>query len=102
MPKRSGAPTRRGGESVVLVDIGVHAYNLASFISGAEAEQVATDLFTAVPGRRPDDNAHVLVHWTGGARGTVIASQTSPGRYNDLSVRLYGEKGGLEWAGTRP
>jgi predicted dehydrogenase len=77
----------RAGESAVLADIGVHAYNLASFISDAEAEQVSADLFTAVPGRRLDDNAHVLVHWTGGARGTVIASQTSPGHYNDLTVR---------------
>ena len=92
----------RAGESAVLADIGVHAYNLASFISGATAEQVSADLFTAVPGRRLDDNAHVLVRWTGGSRGTVIASQTSPGHYNDLTVRVYGDKAGLEWVGTRP
>lgn len=92
----------RAGESAVLADIGVHAYNLASFVSGEQAETVAADLFTAVPGRRLDDNAHVLVRWTGGARGTVIASQTSPGHYNDLTVRIYGEKAGLEWTGTRP
>ena len=92
----------RAGESAVLADIGVHAYNLASFISGATAETVSADLFTAVPGRRLDDNAHVLVRWTGGPRGTVIASQTSPGHYNDLVVRVYGEKAGLEWVGTRP
>jgi predicted dehydrogenase len=92
----------RAGESAVLADIGVHAYNLASFITGASAERVSADLFTAVPGRRLDDNAHVLVHWTGGSRGTVIASQTSPGHYNDLVVRVYGEKAGLEWQGARP
>jgi predicted dehydrogenase len=92
----------RAGESAVLADIGVHAYNLASFISGATADQVSADLFTAVPGRRLDDNAHVLVRWTGGPRGTVIASQTSPGHYNDLTVRVYGEKAGIEWSGTRP
>lgn len=92
----------RAGESAVLADIGVHAFNLASFISGREAEQVAADLFTAVPGRRLDDNAHVLVRWSGGARGTIIASQTSPGHYNDLTVRVYGDKAGLEWHGTRP
>ena len=50
----------------MLADIGVHAYNLACFVSGREAEEVAADLFTAVPGRRLDDNAHVLVRWTGG------------------------------------
>lgn len=92
----------RAGQSAVLADIGVHAFNLASFISGCEAEEVAADLFTAVPGRRLDDNAHVLVRWSGGVRGTVVASQTSPGHYNDLSVRIYGDKGGLEWTGTRP
>lgn len=92
----------RAGQSAVLADIGVHAFNLASFISGCEAERVAADLFTAVPGRRLDDNAHVMVRWTGGARGTILASQTSPGHYNDLSVRIYGDKAGLEWSGTRP
>ncbi|TIV70148.1 MAG: Gfo/Idh/MocA family oxidoreductase, partial [Mesorhizobium sp.] len=92
----------RAGQSAVLADIGVHAFNLASFISGSEAEAVSADLFTAVPGRRLDDNAHVLVRWTGGARGTILASQTSPGHYNDLSVRIYGDKAGLEWSGARP
>jgi len=92
----------RGGQSAVLADIGVHAFNLACFVSGREAEAVAADLFTAVPGRRLDDNAHVLVRWKGGARGTIVASQTSPGHYDDLSVRVYGEKGRLEWKGTQP
>ena len=92
----------RAGESAVLADIGVHAYNLASFVSGRTASEVSADLFTAVPGRRLDDNAHVLVRWTCGERGTVIASQTSPGHYNDLNVRVYGDKGGLEWHGARP
>ncbi|HEV7276333.1 MAG TPA: Gfo/Idh/MocA family oxidoreductase [Devosiaceae bacterium] len=92
----------RAGQSAVLADIGVHAYNLACFVSGGQAAEVAADLFTAVPGRRLDDNAHVLVRWAGGARGTIIASQTSPGHYNDLTLRLYGEAAGLEWTGTRP
>jgi predicted dehydrogenase len=93
---------RRAGQSAVLADIGVHAYNLACFVSGLEAETISADLFTAVPGRRLDDNAHVLVHWTGGARGTILASQTSPGHYNDLSVHVYGEAAGLEWFAGRP
>ncbi len=92
----------RAGQSAVLADIGVHAFNLASFISGRAADAVAADLFTAVPDRKLDDNANVLVRWSGGARGTILASQTSPGHYNDLSVRLYGDKAGLEWSGLRP
>jgi predicted dehydrogenase len=92
----------RAGESAVLADIGVHAFNLAAFVSDLEAEEVSADLFTAVPGRRLDDNAHVLIRWSGGVRGTLVASQTSPGHYNDLSVRVYGEKAGLQWSGIRP
>lgn len=92
----------RAGQSAVLADIGVHAYNLASFVAGTQAEAVSADLFTAVPGRRLDDNAHVLVRWQGGPRGTVIASQTSPGHYNDLSLRIYGDKAGIEWRGALP
>ncbi|TGT32102.1 Gfo/Idh/MocA family oxidoreductase, partial [Mesorhizobium sp. M8A.F.Ca.ET.165.01.1.1] len=80
----------RAGQSAVLADIGVHAFNLASFISGFEAEAVSADLFTAVPGRRLDDNAHVLVRWTGGARGTIFANQASPGNSHDLARRIYG------------
>ncbi len=92
----------RAGQSAVLADIGVHAFSLACFTSGLVADEVAAELFTAVPGRRLDDNAHVLVRWSDGVRGTLIASQTSPGRYNDLSVRLYGDKAGLEWFADRP
>ena len=44
----------------------------------------------------------MLVRWSGGARGTIVASQTSPGHYNDLSVRIYGDKAGLEWSAVRP
>ena len=92
----------RAGESAVLADIGVHAFNLACFVSGLAAEEVAADLFTAVPGRRLDDNAHVLVRWSGGPRGTIVASQTSPGHDNDLTVRVFGDRGGLEWSAVRP
>jgi len=92
----------RAGQSAVLADIGVHALSLASFVSGRGAEAVAADLFTAVPARRLDDNAHVLVRWQGGPRGTIVASQTLPGHDNDLSVRVYGASGGLEWRGERP
>ncbi len=92
----------RAGQSAVLADIGVHAFDLAAFVSGRTAEEVAADLFTAVPGRRLDDNAHVLVRWSEGARGTIVASQTAPGHYNDLTLRVYGDRGGLAWSGTRP
>ena len=84
----------RAGQSAVLADIGVHAFNLASYISGCEAEAVSADLFTAVPGRRLDDNAHVMVRWADGARGTILASQTSPGHYNDCPCASMATKPG--------
>jgi predicted dehydrogenase len=91
-PKQSGA----GGS---IGDIGVHAFNLASFISGLELEEVCADLQSYVPGRRLDDNANVLLRYKGGATGTLWSSQVAPGNYNRLSIGVYGTKGGIEWVG---
>jgi predicted dehydrogenase len=92
----------QAGRSACLADIGVHAHSLAAFVSGLELDSVAADLTTFVPGRRLDDNAHVLLRYKGGARGVLVASQVSPGNYNNLSIRVYGAKGGLEWRGEEP
>jgi predicted dehydrogenase len=92
----------RAGRSACLADIGVHAYSLAQFVAGQLPEAVAADLTTFVPGRRLDDNAHVLMRYASGARGVLIASQVSPGNYNRLSVKVYGDKGGIEWYGHEP
>ncbi len=92
----------RAGRSACLADIGVHAFSLAQFVSGMTPSEVAADLTTFVPGRRLDDNAHVLMRYASGARGVLVASQVSPGNYNRLSVRIYGDKAGLEWHGHEP
>jgi predicted dehydrogenase len=92
----------RAGASACLADIGVHAHNLAAFVTGLELSAVAADLTTFVPGRRLDDNAHVLMRYCGGAKGVLTASQVAPGHYNGLSVKIYGAKGGLEWGGESP
>ena len=92
----------RAGRSACLADIGVHAFSLAHFVSGLAPSEVAADLTTFVPGRRLDDNAHVLMRYTSGARGVLVASQVSPGNYNRLSIKLYGEKAGLEWYAHEP
>ncbi len=73
-----------------LADIGVHAFSLAHFVSGLAPSEVAADLTTFVPGRRLDDNAHVLMRYASGARGVLVASQVSPGNYNRLSLKVYG------------
>jgi predicted dehydrogenase len=94
-PAQSGA----GG---AIGDIGSHAYNLAGFITGLEAESLCADLSTFVAGRRVDDNCNVLLRYQGGARGMLWACQVAPGSENALRVRVYGDQGGLEWEQERP
>ncbi|WP_209504393.1 MULTISPECIES: Gfo/Idh/MocA family oxidoreductase [unclassified Ruegeria] len=94
-PERSGAGGSTG-------DIGTHAYNLACFVTGLKAESLAADLQAFVLGRKVDDNAHVLLRFKGGARGMLWSSQVAPGNENALRLRVYGEKGGLEWAQEDP
>jgi len=92
----------RAGLSACLADIGVHAYNLAQFVTGMDAAQLSADLATFVPGRRLDDNAHVLLRYANGAKGVLLASQVAPGNPNNLSLKVYGDKAGLEWSGEAP
>jgi predicted dehydrogenase len=94
-PARSGA----GGS---VGDIGTHAHNLACFVSGLSVESLAADLQSWGAGRALDDNAHVLLRFKGGARGMLWSSQVAPGNENALKLRVYGEKGGLEWAQEDP
>jgi predicted dehydrogenase len=94
-PARSGAGGSTG-------DIGTHAYNLACFITGLEATELAADLEAFVPGRQVDDNAHVMLRFDGGAKGMLWSSQVAPGNENALRIRVYGETGGLEWAQEDP
>ncbi len=94
-PARSGAGGSTG-------DIGTHAFNLAGFVTGLEAESLAADIQAFVEGREVDDNAHVLLRFKGGARGMLWSSQVAPGNENALRLRVYGDKGGLEWAQEDP
>ena len=94
-PARSGAGGSTG-------DIGTHAYNLACFVTGLEAESLAADIQAFVSGRQVDDNAHVLLRFKGGARGMLWSSQVAPGNENALRLRVYGDKGGLEWSQEDP
>ncbi len=83
-------------------DIGTHAFNLASFVTGLTLESLAADLDSFVPGRRLDDNAHVMLRFAGGAKGMLWCSQVAPGNENALRLRVYGTKGGVEWAQEDP
>ncbi len=94
-PKRSGAAGCIG-------DIGTHAENLAEYVSGLRIQELAADLTTFVEGRLLDDDGNVLIRFEGGAKGVLHASQISVGEENSLNLRVYGEKGGLEWHQMEP
>ena len=94
-PERTGAGGATG-------DIGTHAYNLASFITGLTLESLAADLDSFVEGRPVDDNGHVLLRFKGGAKGMLWCSQVAPGNENALAIRVYGSRGGLEWKQEDP
>ncbi|RKP46612.1 Gfo/Idh/MocA family protein [Pararobbsia silviterrae] len=94
-PKRSGA----GG---CIGDVGTHAFNLVDFITGLEVETLLADLHAFGPGRTLDDNTQILLRYKNGARGMLWASQVAPGNENNLSIRVYGSKGGLEWRQEEP
>ncbi len=94
-PARSGA----GG---CIGDIGTHAYNLARFVTGLRTEAVSADLTTFVPGRQLDDNVNIMLRFEGGAKGMLWASQVAVGNENGLQLRVYGDKGGIEWRQDNP
>lgn len=93
-------PARAGGGAIG--DIGTHAFNLLSFVTGLRATALSADLQSFGPGRKVDDNAHILLRFDGGARGMLWASQVAPGNENGLRLRLYGDRGGIEWSQENP
>ena len=94
-PAKAGA----GGS---IGDIGTHAHNLACFVTGLKVERLSADLSSFVEGRELDDNANMLLRFVGGAKGMLWASQVAVGNENGLSLRVYGDKGGLEWRQEEP
>jgi predicted dehydrogenase len=92
----------QAGISSCMGDIGVHAANLAEYVSGCLIAQVCADLTAIVDGRELDDDGSMLLRFDNGARGTLTASQVCVGEENALSLRVYGEKGGLEWSQQEP
>ena len=87
----------RAGVGGCIGDIGTHAFQLSQYVSGLVPAELLAELTAFVPGRRLDDNAQVLLRYENGAKGTLWASQVAPGNENNLRLRVYGSKGGLEW-----
>ena len=92
----------RSGPGGALGDIGTHAENLLHTITGLPIEQLCAELSTFGPGRQLDDDVSVLLRMEGGARGVLMASQMAVGHENDLRIRVFGEKGSLDWRQEEP
>jgi predicted dehydrogenase len=92
----------QAGASSCIGDIGTHAENLGRYITGLEIEELCADFTTFVEGRRLEDDGNLLVHYKGGARGVLCASQICAGEENDVNIRVYGTKASLEWHQEEP
>lgn len=87
----------RSGKGGAMGDIGTHAFNLAEYVSGLEVTQICAEVNTVVPGRLLDDDGAALLRFSNGATGVLMATQVAAGEENKVKIRVYGEKGGLEW-----
>jgi len=92
----------KSGISGCMGDIGTHAAHLAEYISGLKITQLCADINTVVANRRLDDDGNVLLKFDNGANGVLVASQIAAGEENSLKIKVYGEKGGLEWHQMEP
>jgi predicted dehydrogenase len=92
----------KSGVSGCVGDIGSHAENLLWFVTGERISALCADLSAFVPGRELDDDANILIRLEGGGKGTLVCSQVASGEDNNLTIRVYGEKAGLEWRQQEP
>jgi len=90
------------GVSNCMGDIGTHAENLARYITGLEIDELCAELTSFIPRSPLDDDGNCLIRYKGGARGILYASQISNGDENNLAIRVYGTKAGLEWRQEHP
>ncbi len=93
---------KRSGKSGCMGDIGTHAAHLSEYITGLKITHLCADLNIFVEGRALDDDGNVLLKFDNGAAGVLMASQVAAGEENALKIRVYGEKGGIEWAQMEP
>ena len=92
----------RAGPSCCIGDIGTHAESLVRYITGLQIEELCADLSYYIPGNRLDDDGNILVHYHGGAKGVIHASQISTGEENGLNIRIYGTRRSLAWRQEQP
>lgn len=93
---------KKSGKSGCMGDIGTHAAHLSEYITGLKITKLCADLNIMVEGRLLDDDGNVLLKFDNGAAGVLMASQVAAGEENALKIRIYGEKGGIEWHQMEP
>jgi predicted dehydrogenase len=93
---------KKSGKAGAMGDIGTHAAHLAEYISGLKITKLCADLNVMVEGRALDDDGNVLLKFDNGAAGVLVATQVAAGEENNLKIRIYGEKGGIEWTQQEP
>jgi len=90
------------GKTSTMGDIGTHAENLISYVTGLRIEEISAQLNTLIPQRTMDDDGSVMLRYEGGVAGAILVSQVATGEENNVTLRIYGEKGGLEWNQMEP
>lgn len=93
---------KKSGKAGSMGDIGTHAAHLAEYVSGLKITKLCADLNIVVPGRMLDDDGAVLLKFDNGASGVLMATQIAAGEENNLRIRVYGEKGGIDWKHEDP
>lgn len=93
---------KQTGKAGCIGDIGTHAWHLAEYVTGQKVLELCAELNTFAPGRPVDDDGAAFLRFDGGLKGCLTASQIAKGEANNLRLRVYGEKGGLEWHQMEP
>ena len=88
---------KKSGKAGCMGDIGTHAFNLAEYITGSEVTHICADINIVVEKRLLDDDGAAFLKFNGGATGVLMATQIAAGEENNVKIRVYGEKGGIEW-----
>ena len=93
---------KKSGKAGCMGDIGTHAHHLAEYVTGLQVTELCAELNILVPNRMLDDDGAALLRFENGARGVLMATQIAAGEENGIKIRVYGEKGGLEWYQQEP
>lgn len=88
---------KKSGKAGSMGDIGTHAFNLAEYVTGLEVTELCANVNIVVEGRMLDDDGAAFLKFNNGATGVLMATQIGAGEENNVKIRVYGEKGSIEW-----